>query len=146
MLKFSSIGQIEKKYTFEDAVIDTDMTNGAFGSVEDGKFTTSANATKAIMQLEVGDNAGLDVYPIPKGSHVRVVDLVAYDGESFEVYGYPLPDTYAVGDKLKSDANGKLVNGATAAPYLEVTDIIGNRLGAKVTVVATAPATSTKQN
>ena len=36
------------------------------------------------------------------------------------------------------DASGKLVKGATVAPYLEVTGIVGNHLGVEVKVVATA--------
>ena len=47
----------------------------------------------------------------------------------------------AKGDKLKSTATGDLVKGATAAPYVEVTEIIGNHKGIVVGVVASAPAT-----
>lgn len=136
MIKFNTIGQIEKKYAFEDAIVDVDVINGAFGDVTDGKFAVGANATKAIMQIEVGDAAGLDVYPIAKGSHVRVVDLTKFNGEKIEVYGAQLPDTYAVGDKLVSDADGKLVTGGSAAPYYEITEIIGNRSGVEATIVA----------
>ena len=120
MVKFSSISQIEKKYAFEDAIASADVLNGDFGAVTGGAFAVGVTATKAIMQDENGDNAGLDEYPIKKGEHVRVVDLSAYDGETIEIYGAQLPDSYKKGDKLASDTNGKLVSGASSAPYFIV--------------------------
>ncbi|MDL2301461.1 hypothetical protein LJC58_03805 [Lachnospiraceae bacterium OttesenSCG-928-D06] len=136
MLKFNSIGQIEHgTYPFKDAITSADTFNGAFGEIVDGKFTPSANATKAIMQIERGDNSGLPKYPISKKAHVRVIDLKKLNGQSIEVYDYPLPDTYAVGDKLTSDANGGLVTSASAAPYLEITEVIGNKQGIVATIV-----------
>lgn len=136
MLKFHTIGQIEHNYAFEDAVIDSDMYNGAFGSVSDGKFTSAATASKAIMQIENGDDAGMDKFLIPAGSHVRVIDLEKFAGQTIEVYGYPLPDTVAKGDKLESQSDGSLkVNSSAAALYLEVTRIIGNHQGVEATVV-----------
>lgn len=136
MVKFSTIGAIEKRYEFEDAVAKTDILNGDFGVVSDGKFSTGANAVKAVMNIEVGDDADLDVYPIAKGTHVKVVDLSKFDGEIVEVYGAQLPDTFVVGNKLASDADGKLVTGASVAPYFEVTKVIPNVKGAEVKVVA----------
>ena len=136
MVKFSTIGAIEKRYEFEDAVAKTDILNGDFGVVSDGKFSTGANAVKAVMNIEVGDDADLDVYPIAKGTHVKVVDLSKFDGEIVEVYGAQLPDTFVVGNKLASDADGKLVAGASVAPYFEVTKVIPNVKGAEVKVVA----------
>lgn len=143
MIKFSTIGQIEKKYAFEDAVANANTFNGAFGSVSEGKFTAGANGVKAIMQLEVGDNAGLDTYPIAKDEHVRVVDLTKFDGETIEVYGDEVPASVVVGNKLASDSTGKLVTGASAAPYFEVTKVIGGTHGVEVTVVATEPEGAT---
>ena len=136
MIKFHTIGQIEKKYAFEDAVAKTDTFNGAFGTVADGEFSVGATATKAVMQLEVGDEAGLDTYPIAKDAHVRVVDLSAFNGETIEIYGDELPDGVKKGDKLVSDATGALVTGASAAPYYEVTKVIPNTKGVEATVVA----------
>ena len=136
MVKFSTIGQIEKKYAFEDAVAKTDVLNGDFGAVADGEFSTEADAVKAIMNIEGGDDVDLDVYPIAKGTHVRVVDLSKFDGEIVEVYGAQLPDTFVVGNKLASDTDGKLVAGASTAPYFEVTKVIPNVKGAEVKVVA----------
>lgn len=141
MVKFNSIGQIEKGYFYEDAIVEVDVLNGTFGEVNDGVFAPSANASKAVMQLEVGDDMYMDKYVIPAKSHVRVVDLAAIveqypKNPKIEVYGHPLPETYAVGDKLASDATGSLVVGASAAPYLEVTKIVGNKLGVEATIVA----------
>ena len=136
MVKFSTISQIEKKYAFEDAVAGADVLNGDFGVVTAGEFAVDADAVKAVMQIEVGDNADLDEYPIKKGEHVRVVDLSAFDGETIEIYGAQLPDTYVKGDKLVSDASGKLVTGGSTAPYFEITKVIPNVKGVEATVVA----------
>ena len=136
MVKFSTIGQIEKKYAFEDAVAGANVLNGDFGAVTAGEFSVGVDAVKAIMQIEVGDNAGLDEYPIKKGEKVRVVDLTAYDGETIEIYGVQLPDTYVKGDKLVSDTSGKLVTGGSTAPYFEITKVIPNVKGVEVKVIA----------
>ena len=121
MVKFHTIGQIEHgKYPFEDAVIDVAVLNGAFGEVADGKFTPSETGKKVIMQLECGDDAGMAEYKIPAGSHVRVLDPAKVEGK-LEVYGYPLPDTFRVGDTVGC---------------FKITDIIGNKLGAVVEFVA----------
>ena len=135
-LYFSTIGAFEKEYAFEDAIVNVDVLNGAFGTVTEGVFAVGANATKAIMQVECGDDAAMPEYKIVKGSHVRVVDLVKLNGKTVQIYDYPLPTEVAVGDKLASDATGALVKGAEAAPYLTVTKIIGNKLGVEATVVA----------
>lgn len=136
MIKFRRISQIEKLYPFVDAVTEKDALNGEFGVVESGKFKPKADAKMAIMQVEVGDDMGMPEYKIPAGNHVRVVDLEKLDGQEVEVYGAQLPATFAKGNKLKSDATGKLVTGASQAPYLEVTEIIGNKLGLAAKVVA----------
>ena len=136
MVKFSTISQIEKKYAFEDAIASADVLNGDFGAVTGGAFAVGTTATKAIMQDENGDNAGLDEYPIKKGEHVRVVDLSAYNGETIEIYGAQLPDSYKKGDKLASDTNGKLVSGASSAPYFKITKVLPNVKGVEATVVA----------
>ena len=100
MIKFRTISQIEHcEYPFEDAVIDEDVMNGAFGDVTDGKFTANE---------------------ISAGSHVRVLDPMKVNGE-FEVYGYPLPKTFAVGDTIGC---------------FTITEIIGNKIGAVVRVTA----------
>lgn len=138
MVKFSTIGQIEHgEYPFEDAVASADTFNGAYGEVNGGKFTVGANKGKVIMQIERGDDEYMPTYKIAKGEHVRVLDLAKRNGKMLEVYGDELPADVAKGDKLESDAEGKLVkNSSAAAPYLEVTAIIGNKLGVEVKVVA----------
>lgn len=136
-VKFSSVGQIEKVYCFEDAVIEKDMLNGTFGEVTDGVFAPAANGKKAIMQVEVGDDMYFDTYVIPAGSHVRVIDFEALveqypKNDKVEIFGN-LP-VCVVGDKLVSDAEGKLVVG-DGAPCFEVVKFIGNKLGVEVKVV-----------
>lgn len=141
MIKFRNISQIEKLYPFVKAVAGTDVYNGDFGTVTEGAFALAANAKQVVMNVEVGDDEGLDKYFIAKGSDLRVLDLDKLDGQELEIYGKQIPTVVAKGDKLKSTATGDLVKGATAAPYVEVTEIIGNHKGIVVGVVASAPAT-----
>ena len=136
MIKFHSVGQIEHaKNYFVDAVTTADTFNGAFGDVAGGKFTVGATKTKAIMQVEVGDDEGMPKYEIPAGTHVRILDLAQLVGEYVEVYDYPLPETVNVADKLESDTDGSLkVNASAAGLYLEVKEFIGNKDGVLVLV------------
>lgn len=131
MLKFNTIGQIEhERVPFIDAVTKADTYNGAFGDVTDGEFEVGATKTKAIMQIECGDDEGMPKYFIPKGTHVRVIDLAKCKDNYVEIYDYPLPDAVAVGDKLESQADGSLkVNSGATGVHLEVTEIIGNHDG-----------------
>jgi len=127
MFKFRTIGQIEHgNYPFEDAVVDKEVMNGAFGDVSNGKFTASDSGKKVIMQVEVGDDEYMDKYKIPAGSHVRVLDPAKVVGE-LEVYRYPLPDTFAVGDTVGC---------------FTITKIIGNKLGALVKVTGSTASTT----
>lgn len=136
MIKFSSIKQIEHNdYPFEDAVASADTFNGAYGEVTSGSFTAGAKKGKVIMQIERGDDEYMPTYKIVKGEHVRVLDLAKLNGQLVEVYGDELPAGVKAKDKLESDATGKLVTGASAAPYLEVTKVIGNHLGVEAKVV-----------
>lgn len=117
MFKFRTVGQIEHgEYPFEDAVVNVDVLNGAFGAVADGEFTPDESGVKVIMQIENGDDEGMPEYKIPAGSHVRVLDPSKVNGE-LEVYGYPLPDEFAVGDTVGC---------------FKITEIIGNKIGAVV--------------
>ena len=128
MFKFRTIGQIEHgEYPFEDAVVEKSVLNGAFGDVADGKFTANDSGKKVIMQVENGDDAGLPEYKIPAGSHVRVLDLTKVKGE-LEVYGYPLPDTFKVGDTLGC---------------FTIIEIIGTKAGAVVKVAGSTSSEST---
>ena len=136
MIKFSSIGQIEHgDYAFEDAIASADTFNGAYGEVTTGSFAAGAKKSKVIMQIERGDDEYMPTYKIVKGEHVRVLDLTKLNGQLVEVYGDELPAGVAKGDKLESDETGKLVKNASAAPYLEVTKVIGNHFGVEVKVV-----------
>lgn len=139
MIKFRNFDQIEHKYAFEDAVASADTFNGAFGTVTSGSFTVAEDATKVIMQVEVGDDAGMPKYPIKKGEHVRVLDLTKLVGEELEIYDYPLPDAVKKADKLTSTADGALeVNSSVSTEAnLEVKSIIGNKQGVVVVVNGT---------
>ena len=144
MIKFRNISEIEKLYPYVKAVAGTDVYNGDFGTVTEGTFSNKiygGNSKQVVMNIEVGDDEGLDKYFIAKGSDLRVLDLDKLDGKELEIYGKQIPTGVAKGDKLKSTATGDLVKGATAAPYVEVTEIIGNHKGIVVGVVASAPAT-----
>lgn len=131
MLKFRSLSQIEhERHPFIDAITKADTYNGAFGDVTDGEFEAGATKTKAIMQIEVGDDEGMPKYFIPAGTHVRVIDLAKCKDNLVEIYDYPLPETVAVGDKLESQEDGSLVvNSGATGVYLEVKKIIGNHDG-----------------
>ena len=119
MVKFHTIGQIEHgEYPFEDAVVDVDVLNGAFGNVSGGKFTPNESGTKVIMQIENGDDEHMDKYKIPAGSHVRVLDPAKVVGE-LEIYGYPLEGDFNVGETVGC---------------FTITEIIGNKVGAVVKV------------
>lgn len=130
-LKFRTIGQWEhERVPFIDAVTKADTFNGAFGDVTDGEFEVGATKTKAIMQVECGDDEGMDKYPIPAGTHVRVIDLAKCKNNYVEIYDYPLPATVAKDDKLESDTDGSLkVNSGATGVHLKVTEIIGNHDG-----------------
>ena len=122
MIKLHSIAQIEKEYNFVPAVAGEDILNGEIGTVDaDGKFTVDADGTSVVAQVEEGDDAGLTKYPIAEGTPIRTLDLTKMVGEKLDVYGYPLPSTYAVG---------------TVVGKMEVTEIIGNYDGAVVEVQA----------
>ena len=120
MIKFSTIGQIEHgKYPFEDAVVNVDVLNGAFGDVADGVFTPDEAGKKVVMVLENGDDAGMPEYKIPAGSHVRVLDPAKVEGD-LEMYGYPIADGFKVGDTVGC---------------FKITKVIGNKVGAVVQFV-----------
>lgn len=119
MLKFSKISQIEHgEYPFEDAVVNVDVLNGAFGDVVDGVFTPNETGKKVIMVLENGDDAGMAEYKIPAGSHVRVLDPTKVKGD-LEMYGYPLPADFKAGDTVGC---------------FKIASVIGNKIGAVVQV------------
>lgn len=138
MVKFSTVGAIEKGYYFEDAIVEKDTLNGTFGSVEGGKFSPGADAKQVVMQLEVGDDEYVDRYTIPAGSHVRVLNIekLAEDFETIDIFGYPLPAEITKGAKLKSDASGALVTEGT----YEIVEVLGNKDGARVKIAVASEA------
>ena len=75
MVKFHTIGQIERgSYPFEDAVVDTEVMNGAFGDVAMVNLLLVTLVKRLLCRVEVGDDEYMDKYKIPAGSHVRVLD------------------------------------------------------------------------
>lgn len=136
MIKFRNFDEIEHGYAFEDAIASADTFNGAFGTNTSGSFAVAEDGVKAIMQIEVGDDADMPKYPIKKGSHVRLLDLTKLAGKELEIYDYPLPDEVAVGNKLTAKADGTLeVNSSVGTELnLEVKKIIGNKDGVVVLV------------
>lgn len=137
MLKLHNLRDYEHFYFFEDVVAEVDVLNGCIGEVTDGIFKPAAGGTRGIMQIEVGDDMGMDKYVIPAGTRLRSVrlDKMAELERPIEVYGAQLPKEFKVGDKLASDEAGVLVAGAEGAPYLEVVEIIGNKAGIVAKIV-----------
>lgn len=125
MFKFRTIGRIEHgNYPFVDATVEKDVLNGAFGEVSNGKFEPNESGKFVIMQIENGDDEGIPEYKIPAGSHVRVLDVEKANLITecpLEVYGYPLPETWDVGDALGC---------------FTIKEVIGNKIGAVVEVTA----------
>lgn len=121
MFKFRTIGAIEHgNYAFVDAVTEKEVLNGTIGEVSDGKFTANESGKFVIMQVENGDDEGMQEYKIPASSHVRVLDVEAA-ACPLEVYGYPLPETWDVNDTVGS---------------FTIKEVIGNKLGAVVELTA----------
>lgn len=132
----TSLAQVEHgEYPFENAVATTDVKNGAFGTVTGGTFAVGATATKAVMQLETGDDIGLDTFVIKAGTPLRIVDLTKVNGD-VQIYGDTLPATVAENDKLVSKADGTLeVKASASAPYFKVTKVLGNTHGVVAKIV-----------
>ena len=138
MITYKTIGQWEKQYCFVDAVAETDVLNGDGGKIEDGKFKYAEDGTYIVMNEEVGDDMYMPEYKIPAGTHVRCLDLSAIDGQTLQIYDNPLPADAALKDKLHFDAKGKLVKNGDSKTHLEVTKIIGNKLGVEAVVKVVA--------
>ncbi len=76
MIKFRNISEIEKLYPYVKAVAGTDVYNGVFWNSNRRYICFSRLTTKqVVMNIEVGDDEGLDRYFIAKGSDLRVLDL-----------------------------------------------------------------------
>ena len=123
MIRFEKLNIPEHLYVFEDATAAAEYANGTFGAVANGVFTASAG-TKAIVQVEDGDDAYSDKFTVKTGEHVRVADFTAAPvGEIVNITADELPSTYAVGNKLKAAATGKLTVNTTGALFevIEVT-------------------------
>lgn len=123
MIRLERLNCQEHDYIFEDATAAAEYANGTFGTVTSGVFTAGAG-TKAIVQVEDGDDAYSDKFTVKAGEHVRVADFTAAPvGEIVNITADELPASYAVGNKLKAAATGKLTVNATGALFevIEVT-------------------------
>ena len=137
MVKFYTIGMIEKYNPFVSATTAADYTNGAFGDVADGVFTVGATKFKVLMNKGKGHSMYTD-FTVEAGESSRVCDLSKLDGEYLLISPEHLPSTFKATDKLVSDTTGKLVVSASAvAPYLLVDSVVEfDGKGAKVKIVA----------
>ena len=107
-IEYSSVAQFEKEYNFVDAVSESNVINGAWGTITAGKFVPGAG-TYAVMQIEYGDNAGKEDYVIPAGEHLRLLDLTkvgSVTGNKLVRLIGTVPAGVAVGDKVKVDGYG----------------------------------------
>ena len=122
MIRFEKLAATEKNYPFVDAVVVADYKNGTFGEVADGKFTAGVGF-KAIMQIEKGDDMKYDTFTILEGEHARIADFSKVGGHIVNITADELPETYAVGDKLTANAEGKLEVGGTSECF-EVIEVM----------------------
>lgn len=135
MVRFDKIAVIEKVYPYVKATAAAEYKNGTFGAVVDGVFTAGATGFYTIMQIEKGDDATSDDFVIKTEADCRVCDLSQVIGQVLNVTSAQLPDTFAVGDKMTSQADGTLEVPTTepTEKYLLVTEVTS--FGANVQVV-----------
>ena len=123
MVRFEKLAIPETIYAFVDATTAAEYTNGTFGTISSDVFTAGAG-NFCIMQVEWGDKAYSDEFTIPAGAHARVADMAKGEGLVINITANELPSSFAVGDVLKSDSNGKLViNSAQSAKGYKVIEI-----------------------
>lgn len=134
MVRFDKISATEKNYPFVDAVVAGDYKNGTFGTIAAGTFTAGATGFYAIMNVEDGDDAKSDEYVVKRGAHARIADLSKVDGQVLNITVDELPETFNIGDKLVSKADGTLeVSESASEKYIEVTEV--TRFGANAKIV-----------
>ena len=122
-IEYTTVGQYEKEYNFVDCVSDSDVINGAFGTITSGKFVPG-EGTYAVMQIEDGNDAGKENYVIPAGRHLRLLDLTkvgTVTGNKLVRLIGTMPDGIEVGDEVIVD--GDAVVTTTDGVY-EVTRVL----------------------
>lgn len=127
-VEYTSVGQYEKEYNFENAVADVNVMQGAWGTITNGKFVPG-NGTYAVMQVEVGDEAGCEDYVIPAGADLRLLDTTKVGqvtGNKLIRLVGTIPANVSVGDKVKVDGNA--VISKTSSGTLTVTRVMQGAL------------------
>ena len=122
-IEYTTVGQYEKEYNFVDAVSDSNVINGAWGTITGGKFVPG-EGTYAVMQIEYGDNAGKEDYVIPAGEHLRLLDtekVGSVTGNKLVRLIGTMPDGIAVGDDVVVDGYGVVT---TTSGVYEVTRVL----------------------
>lgn len=139
MIRFEKLSVPETIYPYVDAVVSADYSNGTFGSVADGKFTSGAGSM-AIMQVEKGDDAKYESFMIKKGEHARIADFTKTPGQIVNITADELPSSYDVDNSLVAKADGtlKVGSGDVSFKVIEVTSY-----GVRATVVVSAPVQAT---
>ncbi len=136
MIKAYTIGMIEKYDAFRKAKAAAKYVNGTFGEISNGVFTAGATKFQVLMQVGKGDTLYTD-FDVVANEDIRVADLSKWAGKQLQISPLHLPATFAVGNKLVSDANGKLIVSASpTTPFLLVDKVIDfDGVGALVTIM-----------
>jgi len=148
MIKVGTIGMIEKnEKSFPNVTASAAIQNGWFGTISDtATVTPTADTVKSadlvvVMNTIVGDNEYKDV-TLPIGEYVNAFLLKEWANQTLELNTAHLAgilSTYAVGDVLVADANGKLVEGVATGygvsfVVLKKTNFCGGGLIVKIIV------------
>lgn len=148
MIKVGTIGMIEKNAkSFPNIKASAAIQNGWFGTISDtATITPTTDTVKSadlvvVMNTVVGDNEYTDV-TLPIGEYVNAFLLKEWGNQTLELNETHLAaalSTYAVGDVLVANADGKLVE-AAATGYgisfvvLKKTNFCGGGLLIKIVV------------
>lgn len=121
-IKPRNISANEKFNPYISVKVAADCANGVFGTVDKGVFTVAASGTHFLYDVEKGDDAFSDLYVIPKDADARACSMKVLVDQEVQISPAILPDGVKVGDKLVSDASGKLVVGEGDL-FIEVTEV-----------------------
>lgn len=138
LIQPNDIAILEKYDAMVSAPAAAETPNGIVGKIDGttGKFAAAAAGDCFAWTKEVGHFD--EDFAVPTGGDVRVVLMSEINGRLVKI----TPDCLASGDfvvggKYASNANGKLVSGASDAPYFEVVELINfGGKGARAKIVA----------
>lgn len=138
LIQPNDIAILEKYDAMVSAPAAQETPNGMVGEINasTGKFTAAAGGDCFAWTKEVGHIDG--EFKVPVNGDVRVVLMSEIDGRLVKITPDCLASgNFTVGGKYASDSNGKLVSGASSAPYFEVVELINfDGAGARAKVVA----------